>query len=218
MNPQHPLSLLPILTSLHPSPITAIRTIARDGDALRVQFRSDSRIYDAVLRPDALDTEEQVEIRLTNPESLIDRTDEGIRLCDLDRMGSRYKFSGRLFVPNQPYRQGDRFVVLAAKNGFVRKVVFSPADADPRFTTKDPYSPTYWANLYFSFASPDPADGSDGEEDDWEEAEDVGDEGRSDEAIEVDGELLSDDAFDGIAEVSEEDVLAVIEGIVGGDQ
>lgn len=204
------LTIHSLLSSLHPTPITAIQSIAREDEALRVRFRSDEKLYDATLSPNDA-PEEQILIHPLTPLTN-DRTDEGVRLCDLDRMGSRYRFGGGLFVPNQPYRQGDRFVVLAAKNGFVRKIKFSPNDVDPRFITKDPYSPTYWANLFFSFEAVDEEDDTEGEGIE-EEVIDAA-EGRSDEVMEVNGELLDDDVFDAIAEVSEGDVMAALEEIV----
>ncbi len=79
---------------------------------------------------------------------------DALRLADLERIGGRVRYKGKLYAPNKPYRVGDRYYVLATKNGFVQMVSFSQDDVDNSVYADNPYSPTYWANLFFSFGSP----------------------------------------------------------------
>jgi phage-related protein (TIGR01555 family) len=96
------------------------------------------------------------------------RTD-AVRLAGLDREGGRVRYKGKLYAPNKPYKVGDRFYVLATKNGFVQLVNFGENDVDVGAIASDPYQPKYWANLYFSFATPEQvkSDASVGEEVSW---------------------------------------------------
>ncbi|KYC42106.1 hypothetical protein WA1_19085 [Scytonema hofmannii PCC 7110] len=77
---------------------------------------------------------------------------DALRLADLEKTGGRVRYKGKLYAPNKPYKVGDRYYVLATKNGYVQLVTFSPSDVNTNLSAENPHSPTYWANLYFSFA------------------------------------------------------------------
>lgn len=121
-----------------------------------------------------------------------DRLD-AVRLANLEKVGGRVRYRGKLYAPNKPYRVGASYQVLATKNGFVQLVNFSKNDVDNSIFADNPYSPTYWANLFFSFGKTK----SDGRRTDAE-------------YITILDDILTDEEFDAIADVDDEDVREAI--------
>ncbi|MBD2365256.1 DUF1073 domain-containing protein [Anabaena minutissima FACHB-250] len=97
-------------------------------------------------------TQQQPKPEESEKTELTDKLD-AVRLANLEKVGGRVRYKGKLYAPNKPYRVGDRYYVLATKNGFVQLVNFSKDDVTEAIAT-DSYKPSYWANLYFSFATP----------------------------------------------------------------
>jgi phage-related protein (TIGR01555 family) len=88
-------------------------------------------------------------------EIILNRMDEsGIRLSSLERVQGRVKFRGKLYIPNKPYYGNNQLFVLATKNGFVKLIKFGEKDVNVNAIAENPHSETYWANLFFNFASP----------------------------------------------------------------
>ena len=83
---------------------------------------------------------------------------DAVRLSEIEKVGGRVRYKGKLYAPNKPYKvsvsktgqNAPRYQVLATKNGFVQLVNFSAHDVTEAIAT-DPYNPSYWSNLYFSF-------------------------------------------------------------------
>jgi phage-related protein (TIGR01555 family) len=124
-------------------------------------------------------------------EVILSRQDEsGTRLSSLERVGGRVRYRGKLYTPNRPYSTGGQLFVLATKNGFAQVVKFSEKDVNVNAIADNPHSPTYWANLFYSFGEP-----------------------KLDEATPikvVPGEVLEEDEFDAIALIDDEDVQEAI--------
>lgn len=91
------------------------------------------------------------------PEESINEDADGIRLANLEKKGSRFKYRGMFYTLNKPYkiqRTNDNYKVLATKNGYAQLVRFNPDDVDTTNTYSDSYHPSYWANLFFNFEKP----------------------------------------------------------------
>ncbi|ALF52256.1 hypothetical protein ACX27_04330 [Nostoc piscinale CENA21] len=119
------------------------------AEADKINVESSLLVSGGESAPSATQQPKEVE----EPEETEDRMD-AVRLSNLEKVGGRVRYRGKLYAPNKPYKVGDRYYVLATKNGFVQLVNFSKDDVDNGVYADNPYSPTYWANLYFSFATP----------------------------------------------------------------
>lgn len=108
---------------------------------------------------------------------------DAVRLSELPRNRNRYHYQGKLYILNQPYNRGDYHEVLTGINGYANLVRFTAEDVNENQPPTDPREPGFWANLVLYQPRFDAAD------------------------------ILSDEEWDELAEVSAADFVRVAESL-----